>query len=165
MTAAARDAVSWLLLNSLQPGLTAAGESGRRFHAKPESGETWLLFATDTDAFRERFFASKSAPVCDYLVIFFRKEAPPTIACVELKGADSSHACKQLDSTLRGLRGQLDSLWKVPAVRWRAIIVGKGSAPRNLSREMLKFRKEHGAVLESISANQADIGTILRSKG
>lgn len=158
------DALSWLLLNALLPGATSGAESGRRFQAKPESGETWLVLSTDTTAFRERIFHSRTEPVCDYVVIYFRRDSRPTVAAIELKGADASRACKQLDNTIRGLRATLDSSWSSSEIGWRAIIVGKGSAPRNLSVEQRRFRIEHGAVLESISANQADIGPILRRR-
>lgn len=156
------DGLSWLLRNALIPGATSGSDSGRSFRIKPTSGETWLVMRLDSPTFRARFFGQVNVTTCDFLVVGFLSTGP-AFALIELKGGDKAHACKQLDSTLKALASGLSATWKGDDIQWHALIVGKGSAPRDLASEQKRFRVAHRTRLTSISQNDADVASVIRT--
>jgi hypothetical protein len=140
-------AFDFLLWNCLLPGRTSIGESGKTASLKPLNDECVLTFHIDQQAFRDRF-CGRDAKVCDGLFFYKQVDDAPVLLLVELKGADTDRAAEQLRDSLRVLQNELQKTGQRLKAEYRAIIVTRGSAPRNLKSFQKEFRQKYDASLD-----------------
>ena len=109
---------------------TSHSEHGRGVRVVPRKSEEEVVFYhLDCDAFRDEYHL-REKPVCDLLVFYGVRRAPPIDRFVELKGAEGyGHAVAQIEGALGALKNDLSDCQR--GVRFRALVVGAGSSPPN----------------------------------
>jgi hypothetical protein len=109
------------LWQCLVPGQYAFSEEGITVQLPPQTGETVLMFRTDSDAFRDW---QPGVKACD-LLFFHRGPATrkTTLLFVELKGSEYEAAESQLENAVKRVWEQLDPQCLGGETRVGAVVV------------------------------------------
>jgi hypothetical protein len=103
------------------------------------SGETILLFRTDSKAFRERLYDPGARQIsCDALFFYKHADKPPLLIFVELKGAYLAHALDQLEATIGAVKPRIERVVGAPA-RTLALVVSDGARPTTRVNRQREF--------------------------
>ena len=121
-------AIEPLLWFCLEHG-TSIAEEGLALSMDRRGGETVLLFRTDSEAFRARFYAPGGPQVaCDALFFYKRGESPPVLVFVELKGANLGKRFEQLKATIGAIKPRVEGIVRA-STRYLALVVSDGARP------------------------------------
>ncbi|MBK6465348.1 MAG: hypothetical protein IPF92_30740 [Myxococcales bacterium] len=127
-----------LLWGCLDHG-TSISEEGLALAIDRRSGETILLFQTDSAAFRTSFYAAGSPQIaCDALFFYKPGTERPVLIFVELKGANLPHALDQLKATILAVKPHVERA--VPgSTRYLALVVSDGARPTTRKEKQREF--------------------------
>jgi hypothetical protein len=93
------------------------------------TGETILLFRTDSPEFRRHFLDREGRQIsCDALFFYKHAERAPVLVFVELKGAHLLHALDQLEATIGAVKPGIERSLGL-AIRCLALVVSDGARP------------------------------------
>ena len=106
------------------------------------SGETILLFHTDSAAFREHFYLDGAPQIaCDALFFYKYQDHPPVLIFVELKGANLAHALNQLKATIGPVKRRVEQVLR-GATRYLALVVSDGAGPTTRKNKQREFEAQ-----------------------
>ncbi len=124
------------------PG-TKLTERGLTVSMRPQPGESVAFYRLDHPSFRRYFGAQRT---CDLAIHWRIPNTPPAVALVELKGADFSHAVKQLSETWDRSRACI--LGMEPAALVQAWVLIRRSAPSGNHTARRDFKRDTGLELK-----------------
>ena len=148
---------NFLLWNCLLPGRTSVDENAITAVLRPRNDECVLAFGVGNDRFRQ-YFDLTDEKACDAL--FFHKSdgADPTLFFVELKASPNlKRDIEQLGNVIQAVASKVGRETPYAA---KAVIVKRGSVPRDLDRVRRSFKNTHQVQLCVVS-NRADLWELL----
>lgn len=106
------------------------------------SGETILLFRTDSTEFRKYFYDKRASQIaCDALFFYKYDDHPPVLIFVELKGANIAHALDQLSGTISAVKPRLENVIK-GSTKYLALVVSDGARPTTKKSKQREFEAQ-----------------------
>lgn len=142
---------------------TAVREDGIGLSIDRKQGETILLFRTDSKEFRSRFYAASAPQVaCDALFFYKNGDHPPVLVFVELKGAELTHALKQLEVTIGAVKSRIEQAIK-GSTKYLALVVSDGAGPKARLDKQRDFEARTRVDLRVQSTNRGKKAVDLRA--
>jgi hypothetical protein len=121
---------------------TSISDDGIELSIARKSGETILLFRTDSEDFRKCFYdVGASQTACDGLFFYKYGDNPPILVFVELKGANLAHALKQLKTTILPVKERVEGVIR-DGTKYLALVVSDGAGPTTRKNKQREFEDE-----------------------
>jgi len=121
---------------------TSISEQGIELSITRRSGETILLFRTDSEKFRRHFYDPDGAQIaCDALFFYKYEGHPPVLIFVELKGANLTHALDQLRATINPVKRSVEQVLR-GRTSYLALVVSDGAGPTTRKNKQREFEDE-----------------------
>lgn len=148
-----------LLWDCLEHRATSCSERGTSASIQKRSGETVLVFRTDSDEMRRAFGLQKA---CDRLFFYMKEQERPKLIFVALEGTDLKRAAAQLEETIVKVKPVLGRVASAFArtENLLAVIVSQGGVPRELGKIQRDFRRQVGIPLK-VSSSPADLRKLI----
>lgn len=142
---------------------TQVSEKGIGLSIERKSGETILLFRTDSKEFREHFYAPGDPQIaCDRLFFYKYADNPPVLIFVELKGANLPHALEQLKQTIGVVKPRVEQAVRKSS-KYLALVVSDGASPTTRASKQRDFEAKTQVDLRVQSTDRGKKAVDLRA--
>lgn len=134
---------------------TRVVDYGKSVSIDRKSGQEIVMFFK-----LDKGYLKGGTPKADFLCYYHNiKSKKRFIFIIELKGADTNYAIKQLEATIT--HGKMEPLIRKFEGVKKAIVVYTGSAPKNLRQKKKEFKDKWGIILEAKHSSHVNLREFL----